>query len=72
MLSAGDDLDDFQAVTGLDDACREFGGSDSVAVMLDDNAAGREAAGNDELFDGTRDVRGDFLAVGDNDLVVHD
>jgi len=55
--TAGDDLDDFEAIAGVHGAACELGGGDSLAVMFDDDAAGQERLPQEELLDRTRQLR---------------
>jgi hypothetical protein len=68
-LTAGDDADDFQAITGREFSFGEFRGGDRLAVMLDHHAAGREFLGEQKFFKGTGNGGGSFLAVGDDERV---
>ncbi len=64
--ASGHDLDDFEAVAGVDEAGREFGGGNRLTVMLDDDAAGAEALMEEELFEGAGEGALEGGAVGDD------
>ena len=70
-LTAGGDFHDFQAVARGQAAEAEFGWGDGLAVVLDDDAAGKELLGQKETLNGARQSGRELLPVGDDKKVVH-
>jgi hypothetical protein len=66
-----DDFDDFEAVAGLELAVWEFGGCDGFAVMFDDDAAGKQILGGQELVECARESALDAAVVGDDEGRCH-
>ena len=64
--AAGYDLHDLQPVAGAERASRKLRGCHSLAVVLDDDAAGPLALGEEELLQRAGHVGGDRLSVRDN------
>lgn len=61
--AAGDDADDFQTVAGCQLPLGELGGRYCLAVVFDDDAAGRQVLGNEELLNRAGQLRFNLLAI---------
>jgi hypothetical protein len=69
--ASGDDFDDLEAIARLEAALGEFGGCDSFAIVLNDNAAGKQILGGQELVECARKDALDPAVVGDDESRCH-
>ena len=51
LSATGNDFDDFEAIAGLEPALGKFGRGDGFAIVFDDDAAGKQVLGGEELVE---------------------
>src|SRR5664280_138539 len=63
LSTAGDDLDDFQPVTGRYHAPRKFGRNNRIAIVLNNDASRQQLLPDQELLHRTRQSRGHLPSI---------
>jgi hypothetical protein len=71
-LPSRDDAYDFESVIGVQLPLREFGRSDRVAVMLDNDAARKKVLRDQELLQRAGELSPHLLAIRDNATAMHE
>jgi len=64
LSAAGNNLHNFQTVTGLEQPAGEFGWGNGFAVMLYDDASRRQILRDEKLLNGAGDLCPDWFSVG--------
>src|ERR1043165_6422079 len=71
-LSAGDDLHDFQPISGVEPALGKLGRRDRLAVVLHHHAARQEFLREEEFLDCARQPGLDGFSIGDDNRSAHE
>lgn len=66
-LSARNNLDDFEAIAGIQDTLGELGWGDRFTIQFDDDGLGSELLVDEEDVDGAGEAAIDRFAVGEED-----